>query len=64
MMALLHAGFTEPRKQLHNSLSAGLRIDVTQAKNLLQLSNIASDRRAETLSTDEWLKLYEVVKKA
>lgn len=64
MTALLHAGFTEPRKQLHNSLAAGLRIDVTQAKNLLQLSDIASDRRSETLSTDEWLKLYNVVKKA
>lgn len=64
VMTLLHAGFTEPRKQLHNSLSSGLKIDITQAKTLLSLANISSDRRAETLSIPEWLKLYEVIKKA
>ena len=64
MMSLLHAGFAEPRKQLHNSLAVGLQTDASQAKALLQLANIDSERRAETLSTPEWLKLYEVIKKA
>lgn len=64
MMSLLHAGFAEPRKQLHNSLAVGLQTDVSQAKTLLQLANIDSERRAETLSGAEWLKLYEVIKKA
>jgi 16S rRNA (adenine1518-N6/adenine1519-N6)-dimethyltransferase len=64
MMSLLHAGFTEPRKQLHNSLAAGLGLNATEAKNLLQLANIDSERRAETLSLPEWLRLYEVIKNA
>lgn len=64
MIALLHAGFTEPRKQLHNSLTAGLKMDTPRVKMLLQLANIDSERRAETLALNEWLKLYEVIKKA
>jgi len=61
---LLHAGFTEPRKQLHNSLSAGLHIDTDKSKHLLELSGINSERRAETLKLEEWMTLFEVVKKA
>lgn len=64
MQLLLHAGFHDPRKQLHNSLAHGLHISPTDAKNLLQLAEIDSERRAETLSIQEWVKLYEVVKKA
>lgn len=64
IMSLLHAGFAEPRKQLHNSLAVGLQTDVSQAKTLLQIANIDSERRAETLSVAEWLKLYDVIKKA
>ncbi len=64
MMVLLHAGFHDPRKQLHNSLAYGLGVDTAKAKHLLQLANIDSERRAETLSLPEWLKLYEVIKRA
>ena len=64
MMSLLHAGFTEPRKQLHNSLASGLGVSATESRNLLQLANIDSERRAETLSLPEWLRLYEVIKNA
>lgn len=64
MMVLLHAGFHDPRKQLHNSLAYGLNVDTAKAKHLLQLANIDSERRAETLSLPEWIKLYEVIKRA
>jgi 16S rRNA (adenine1518-N6/adenine1519-N6)-dimethyltransferase len=64
VMALLHGGFTEPRKQLHNSLSAGLKLSVRLAKKFLKQAEIDSNRRAETLTLPEWLKLYEVIKKA
>ncbi len=64
MMTVLHAGFSDPRKQLHNSLSNGLHLSTQQTKTILQIANIDSERRAETLSLPEWLKLYEVIKKA
>jgi 16S rRNA (adenine1518-N6/adenine1519-N6)-dimethyltransferase len=64
IIAFLHAGFTEPRKKLHNGLAAGLHVDADRAKQLIFLAEIDSDRRAETLELREWLKLYEVVKRA
>lgn len=64
MMTFLHAGFSDPRKQIHNSLSNGLHLSSQQTKTILQIANIAAERRPETLTTQEWLKLYDVVKKA
>jgi len=62
--AFLHAGFSDPRKQIHNSLGNGLHLSPQQTKTILQVANIASERRPETLSIQEWLKLYDVTKKA
>lgn len=61
VMSFLHAGFTEPRKKLHNSLAAGLHITAEQVKQLCAQTGIDSERRAETLSVKEWLRLYELV---
>jgi 16S rRNA (adenine1518-N6/adenine1519-N6)-dimethyltransferase len=54
---VVRAGFGQKRKQLHNSLSAGLKIDKTLADDLLTQSGIDPQRRAETLSLDEWASL-------
>lgn len=51
------AGFSQKRKTLRNSVSAGLRISTLEAGNILQKSGIDPMRRAETLSLDEWSKL-------
>ncbi len=51
------AGFSQKRKTLRNSISAGLRISTLEAGNILQKSGIDPMRRAETLSLDEWSKL-------
>jgi 16S rRNA (adenine1518-N6/adenine1519-N6)-dimethyltransferase len=48
------AGFSQKRKTLRNSLSAGLRLSTTQAGQLLEQSGIDPMRRAETLNLDEW----------
>jgi 16S rRNA (adenine1518-N6/adenine1519-N6)-dimethyltransferase len=48
------AGFSQKRKMLRNSLSAGLRQDRAVIENLLQETSIESHRRAETLTLDEW----------
>jgi 16S rRNA (adenine1518-N6/adenine1519-N6)-dimethyltransferase len=59
---LIKAGFSQKRKTLRNSLSSGLHISPTEAANLLIQVNIDPQRRAETLSIEEWEKLSEILK--
>jgi 16S rRNA (adenine1518-N6/adenine1519-N6)-dimethyltransferase len=57
---LARAGFGQKRKQLHNSLAANTRLahgDVLQA---LAQAGIAPERRAETVSLEEWAVLCKV----
>jgi 16S rRNA (adenine1518-N6/adenine1519-N6)-dimethyltransferase len=58
---LVKAGFSQKRKTLRNSLSAGLRMSPTQAAELLTRTEIDPQRRAETLSIDEWERLAEIL---
>lgn len=51
---MVRAGFSQKRKTLRNSLSAGLSMNKVDAEKLLANSGIKSDRRAETLSIAEW----------
>lgn len=48
------AGFSQKRKTLRNSLSAGLQISSSEAEEILEKSKIDPMRRAETLSIPEW----------
>ncbi len=54
---LARAGFSQKRKTLRNSLSAGLQQKKTTIENLLGDAGIDMMRRAETLSLDEWKSL-------
>ncbi len=54
---LARAGFSQKRKTLRNSLSAGLRISTGEAFQLLEKAGLDPMRRAETLSLDEWGRL-------
>ncbi len=54
---VLKAGFSNKRKTLHNSLSAGLNISKDESKKILELSNINPMSRPQDLSIDDWLKL-------
>jgi 16S rRNA (adenine1518-N6/adenine1519-N6)-dimethyltransferase len=56
---LIKAGFSQKRKTLRNSLSSGLSISPIQAAGLLERSDIDPQRRAETLSIEEWQRLTE-----
>ena len=61
---LVRAGFSAPRKQLHNSLKRGLErqgleAPPEQTANLLESANLDGRRRAETLSLEEWAALYQ-----
>jgi len=51
---LAKAGFSQKRKTLRNSISAGLRLKPVDAAQLLEKCGIDPMRRAETLSMNEW----------
>jgi 16S rRNA (adenine1518-N6/adenine1519-N6)-dimethyltransferase len=54
------AGFSQKRKNLRNSLSAGMQWSTGQAESVLREAGIAADRRAQTLNLAEWQQLTEV----
>ena len=56
---LAHAGFAQKRKTLRNTLAAGMNESPAWAEKLLTAAGIDPQRRAETLSMQEWKKLVE-----
>ncbi len=59
---VVRAGFGQKRKQLRNSLAAGLQISSEQAAEALRQAGIEPARRAETLSLQEWEALYHALR--
>ena len=54
---LATAGFSQKRKTLRNSLTGGLGIQAQDTERMLERAGIESNRRAETLSLEEWNRL-------
>ena len=57
---LAKAGFSQKRKTLRNSLSAGLAISTSEASQMLGQAGVDPQRRAETLNLEEWGRLSQV----
>ncbi len=57
---LVRAGFSASRKQIGNSLAQGLGVPKTEVLSLLEKAGIVPQRRAETLSLDEWAQLWRI----
>lgn len=57
---LVRAGFSQARKQLANSLANGLGISKEDGLALLARAQIDSQRRAESLSIQEWAHLWQM----
>ena len=57
----VRAGFSQKRKKLRNSLSAGLRLKPVQASESLEQAGVDPGRRAETLSLQEWASVTQVL---
>jgi 16S rRNA (adenine1518-N6/adenine1519-N6)-dimethyltransferase len=55
---LVKAGFSQRRKTLLNSLSAGLHLDKAATRVICESVDIDPGRRPQTLSLDEWHHLY------
>lgn len=56
---LVKAGFHNRRKTLLNSLSGGLHLTRPETVQLLSAANIATNRRPQELSLEEWYRLYQ-----
>ena len=61
---VVRAGFAAPRKQLANSLAQGLGLPKAEALLLLGKAEILPQRRAETLTLDEWAQLCQILAQA
>ena len=55
----VRAGFASPRKQLANSLAQGLGWPKADVLTVLAEASIAPQRRAETLTLEEWAQLRQ-----
>lgn len=58
---LVRAGFSHPRKQIINNLSAGLKIEKEIVKKWLTDNNLKPGERAEVLSLDNWKSLFTLL---
>ena len=57
----IKAGFSQKRKKLRNSLASGLHISPQDVERILTKAGIDPQRRAETLSIQEWHKIIQVL---
>ncbi len=58
---LVRAGFSQKRKQLHNSLASALRIPREDILAALRRAEIDPQRRAQSLAIEEWLSLLRAL---
>jgi len=61
--AVVKAGFSQKRKQIHNALRSGLALPAETIGAALGQADIDPKRRAETLTLLEWATLAEALKK-
>ena len=59
---LAKSGFAQRRKQLHNSLAAGLQISSDQTKRFLESAKLPPKIRPQELSLADWAELAEIVR--
>ena len=55
----LTCGFAAPRKQLHNSLSQGLKISIPEVKDVSSQLGLNSELRPAALSVEEWVAVFK-----
>lgn len=60
---IVQAGFSTKRRQIHNSLAGGLHLPKEKILDTLVKANIDPKRRAETLTLNEWIELYNLLTK-
>ncbi|MGI9027803.1 MAG: 16S rRNA (adenine(1518)-N(6)/adenine(1519)-N(6))-dimethyltransferase RsmA [Candidatus Saccharimonadales bacterium] len=61
LFRLVKAGFSNRRKTLHNSLSAGLHITKDETRDLLQRAAINPQLRPQDLALSDWIQLQKII---
>jgi len=61
---VVRAGFCASRKQIGNSLAQGLELPKAEVLSLLDEAGVVPQRRAETLTLEEWARLWRVSTRA
>jgi 16S rRNA (adenine1518-N6/adenine1519-N6)-dimethyltransferase len=61
---VVRAGFAQRRKQLRNTLSAGLHMPAEAVATRLQEAGIDPKRRAQTLNLEEWARIVQALAEA
>ena len=56
---IVKAGFSQRRKTILNSISAGMQLERQQTAAWLEAADVASTTRAQNLDLDDWYALYE-----
>ena len=56
---IVKIGFSSPRKQLQNNLSAGLKLDKHIVKDKLKLAKLEENIRPEDLTFKNWADIYQ-----
>jgi len=59
---IVKAGFSQPRKQILNNLTKGLKLDKEAVRAWLEKNKISPLQRAETLTIKDWILLTKIVK--
>ncbi len=54
---IVKIGFSSPRKQLHNNLIKGLKVEGKKLKKIFEELNFDYDIRAQELTMEDWIKL-------
>jgi len=58
---VVRAGFSQPRKQLRNSLAAGLRLEPSFVAGALREAGLDPRLRAERLGLEDWVRVMQVL---
>jgi 16S rRNA (adenine1518-N6/adenine1519-N6)-dimethyltransferase len=61
---IVRAGFCAARKQIGNSLAQGLDMPKPEVLCLVEKAGVSSQKRAETLSLEEWARLERIFSEA
>lgn len=64
LFKLVRAAFSKRRKTILNSLSSGLDMEKDEIRLMLEECGIESNKRAENISLDEYIKLSNIMKES
>ena len=61
--SVLRAGFSEPRKQLHNAIANSLGLPDPAVLEVLAAAAVPPDTRAQHLDLQDWMRLHQALER-